>query len=74
MKTATNLLPPLEPGQLWKTHEGYIQIWHIGKRLIDYKMMKELGKKAVKTQTTAIETLNEYLKAHKAVLTSAVRA
>ncbi len=71
MKTGTKLLPPLphlEQGQLWKTQNGYIQIWHIGKRLIDYKMMKKLGKKAVRTQTTAINTLAEYLKTHKAVL------
>jgi hypothetical protein len=71
MKTGAKLFPPLEQGQLWKTTEGYIHIWHIGKRLIDYKMMKQLGQKAVKTQTTAIETLNEYLKNQKAVLTVA---
>jgi len=68
MRTGTKALPGLEHGQLWKTEKGYIQIWHIGKRLIEYKMMKEPGMKAVKTQTTAIETLTEYLKAQKAVL------
>lgn len=57
MKTAINLLPQLERGQLWRTDLGYIQVWHIGKRLIEYKMMKELGRKAVKTHTTAIDTL-----------------
>jgi len=31
-------------------------------------MMKEPGKKAVRTQTTAIDTLGKYLKTHKAVL------
>ena len=71
MKTGTKLFPQLEQGQLWKTNSGYVQIWHIGKRLIDYKMMKQLGRKAVKTQTTAIETLNEYLKSQKAVLANA---
>jgi len=44
--------PPLEKGQLWKTDTGYIQIWHIGKRLIDYKMMKQPGQKAVRAQGT----------------------
>ena len=48
-----------------------IQIWHIGKRLIDYKMMKEPGKKAVRTQATGIDTLREYLQTHKAVLANA---
>jgi hypothetical protein len=37
MKAGTKLFPQLERGQLWKTNEGYIHIWHIGKRLIDYK-------------------------------------
>ena len=68
MKTPKNLLPQLEQGQLWRTDLGYIQVWHIGKLLIDYKMMKEPGKKAVRTQTTAIDTLGKYLKTHKAVL------
>ena len=62
---------PLEKGQLWKTDSVYIQVWHIGKRLIEYKMMKQLGQKAVRTQTTAIDTLKQYLKKHRAVLTVA---
>jgi hypothetical protein len=74
MKAGTKLFPQLERGQLWKTNEGYIHIWHIGKRLVDYRMMKQLGQKAVKTHTTAIETLNEYLKRQEAVLTVASRA
>jgi hypothetical protein len=61
----------LEEGQLWKTHNGYIQIWRIGKRLIDYKMMTQPGKEAVRTQATSIDTLNEYLKFHSAVLVNA---
>ena len=69
MKTGSQALPELERWQLWKTETGYIRIWHIGKRLIEYKMMREPGMRAVKTQTTAIETLTEYLKVQKAVLT-----
>ncbi len=68
MKISTKAFPQLEQGQLWKTNSGYVQIWHIGKRLIDYKMMKQPGTKAVRTQATSIDTLNEYLKTHKAVL------
>ena len=71
MKICTKALPGLEHGQLWKTEKGYIRIWHIGKRLIEYKMMREPGMRAVRTQTTGIETLNKYLKAQKAVLTVA---
>jgi hypothetical protein len=50
---------------------GYIQIWNVGKRLIDYKMMKQPGQKAARTQGTGIETLKEYLKTQKAVLVNA---
>ena len=71
MKTGMKLLPELEEGQLWKTDKGYIQIWHIGKRLIDYKMMKQPGQKAVRAQATSIETLKMYLQTQKAVLASA---
>jgi len=70
MKKSKKPLPPLEKGQLWKTDTGYIQICHIGNRLIDYKMMKEPGKRVVRTQTTTIDTLEKYLKTQKAVLVS----
>ena len=69
MKTSKKPLAPLEKGQFWKTDIGYIQICDIGKRLIDYKMMKQPGIKAVRTQATRIDTLEEYLKTQKAVLT-----
>lgn len=71
MKKNKKPLPPLEKGQLWKTATGYIQIWDIGKTLVDYKMMKQPGNKAVRTQATTIDTLKEYLKTQKAVLTKA---
>jgi hypothetical protein len=41
MKKSKKPLPPLEKGQLWKIDTGYIQIWDIGKTLVDYKMMKQ---------------------------------
>ena len=68
MKTSKKPSPPLEKGQLWKTDIGYIQIRDVGKKLIDYKMMKEPGKKAVRTQATGIDTLKDYLKDNAAVL------
>ena len=71
MMKSTKPLLSLEKGQLWKIESGYIQIWDIGKRLIDYKMMKEPGKRGVRTQATSIDTLKEYLKTQKAVLTHA---
>jgi hypothetical protein len=68
MKKRTKPLPPLTKGQLWKTDTSYILIWHVGKRLIDYKMMREPCQRAVRTQGTGIETLKEYLKTQKAML------
>ena len=59
---------PIVVGCFPAANTGYIQIWDIGKRLIDYKMMKEPGKKGVRTQATSIHTLEEYLKTQMAVL------
>ena len=39
-----------------------------GKRLIEYKMMKELGKRAVRTQMSGIAEVEAYLKANEAKL------
>ena len=61
-------LPQLETGQLWKTKTDYIKIWHIGKLLIDYKMMKQPEHKKARTHAVSIEKLREYLQTHKAVL------
>jgi hypothetical protein len=71
MKAIGKLAPALVKGQLWQTRETYIQIWHIGTRLMEYKMLKRLGVKGIRTQTTTIETLVKYLKAHQAVLVDA---
>ena len=60
-------LPALANGQLWKTGNAYIQIVELGKRLIDYRMMRELGQ-ARRTQTSSIETMENYLKTNEARL------
>jgi hypothetical protein len=60
--------PPLAKGQLWRTENAYVQIVELGKRLIHYKMPRELGQRAVKTHTVGIETLESYLKTHRARL------
>jgi hypothetical protein len=74
MKKSKTPLPALGKGQLWKTDNGYIQIYQVGKQLVDYKMMKRPGAQAVRTQATTIDTLQEYLKTHKAVLVNDVAA
>jgi len=60
-------LPALANGQLWKTENAYIQIVDLGKRLIDYRMMRELGQ-VRRTQTSSIETMENYLKTNEARL------
>ena len=60
-------LPALARGQLWKTENGYIQIVDLGKRLIDYRMMRQLGQSR-RTQTSSIETMANYLKTNEARL------
>jgi hypothetical protein len=57
MKKSKKPLPPLEEGRLWKTDKGYVHIWHIGKWLIDFKMMKQPGQRAARTQATGIDTV-----------------
>ncbi len=58
----------LAKGQVWRTGEAYLQIVDRGKRLISYKMMKEQGQRAVRTQMSAIAEVEEYLKANDAEL------
>ena len=60
-------LPALARGQWWKTENAYIQIVDLGKRLIDYRMMRQLGQSR-RTQTSTIETMEKYLKANEARL------
>jgi hypothetical protein len=60
-------LPALARGQLGKTENAYIQIVDLGKRLIDYRMMRQLGQSR-RTQTSTIETMEHYLKTNEARL------
>jgi hypothetical protein len=55
-------------GQLWKINDAYIQIVEHGKRLIHYKMMKNVGQRGVFTHMSAVASLEEYLKANEARL------
>ena len=59
--------PVLANGQLWKTENAYIQIVELGKRLIDYRMMRELGQTR-RIQTSSIETMEKYLQTNEARL------
>jgi len=58
----------LAKGQLWKMNDAYIQIVELGKRLIHYKMMKELRGMGVRTRMSTIETMGTYLTTNRARL------
>jgi hypothetical protein len=58
----------LAKGQVWRTEDAYLQIMDRGKRLISYKVMKELGKRGVRTQMSGIGDVEAYLKANDAEL------
>jgi len=58
----------LARGQVWKAQDAYIEIVQLGIRLLDYKMMSQVGQKQVRTQTSGVQAMRDYLKAKKARL------
>ena len=62
---------PLAKGQLWKINDAYIQIVEHGKRLIHYKMMKNVGQRGVFTHMSAVTALEDYLRDNGARLVKA---
>ena len=64
--------PNLALGQIWRTGDAYLRIMDRGKRLISYKMMKDRGQRAVRTQMSGITDVEAYLKANEAELVDAV--
>lgn len=58
----------LAKGQVWRTGDAYLQIMDRGKRLISYKVMRERGKRGVRTQMSGIHDVEAYLKANDAEL------
>jgi len=66
--TIRNSQRVLAKGQLWKMNNAYIQIVELGKMLIHYKMMKQLGQMQVRTRMSTIDTMGIYLKSNRARL------
>ncbi len=58
----------LEPGQLWKTEDGYILICEHGKRLVAYKKLKSPSQRAAATNLIRPEALVNYLNTVRADL------
>jgi hypothetical protein len=58
----------LATGQVWKTDAAAIEILKLGKRLIHYRITKELGHKRVSAQLCGIDAMEKYLKTNEAKL------
>jgi hypothetical protein len=64
----------LEAGQLWQVEQGYVYIVELGKRLIQYKMLRTPGQVAALTRLIGIEALLRYLAQSEAELVSSAAA
>jgi hypothetical protein len=60
--------PSLINGQWWHVKGGYVRIVSMGKTLVDYKMLKNPGQKAARTQMGSVAGVLAYLKTNKARL------
>jgi hypothetical protein len=62
--------PPLQTGQLWSMAEVNLRVGLVGRLLVHYKLGKP---NAIRTPNScnSIKTIEAYLKANHAVLTSA---
>jgi hypothetical protein len=58
----------LARGQVWKTRAAHIEIVALGKRLIHYRITRQLGPKAVSAQISGIEAMEDYLRTNAAQL------
>jgi hypothetical protein len=72
MNTKTKVIgkkfsPALAKGQRWRTKDAFIEIVQLGKTLIDYRLLRELGQRR-RTQTTTFKSMEDYLKANEARL------
>jgi len=59
---------PLEKGQTWKLEDGYLHIAELGKRLVHYKILRQLNQHAVTTRLIGVVELLVYLKHNEAEL------
>ncbi len=58
----------LASGQVWKTRAADIEIVALGKRLIHYRITRQLGRRAVSAQISGIEAMEDYLRKNAAQL------
>jgi len=53
---------------VWKTGAADIEIVALGKRLIHYRITRQVGQKGVSAQISGIEAMENYLQTNKARL------
>ena len=58
----------LAKGQVWKTSAADIEIVALGKRLIHYRITKQMGLRQMSAQISGIEAMEKYLKTNAARL------
>lgn len=58
---------PLANGQVWRMAEAILRVTMVGKLLVHYKLSKPNAVR-VSNSVNSIATIEDYLKAHKAVL------
>src|SRR5437764_165892 len=65
----------LEKGQIWIMRDQSLEVKHVGKRLVEFKLIKRqessgppIRQMRVGTKLESIKTVLEFLKTHKAVL------
>jgi len=58
----------LAKGQIWKTRAAHIEIVALGKRLIHYRITKQMGLRKMSAQISGIEAMENYLKTNQARL------
>ena len=64
----THVDRPLATGQIWKTRAADIEILRLGKRLIHYRITKQLGHKRFSAQICGIDAMANYLRTNAARL------
>jgi hypothetical protein len=59
---------PLEKGQTWKLEHGYLHIVELGKRLVHYRILRQLNQHAITTRLIGVVELLIFLKHNDAEL------
>jgi hypothetical protein len=68
MSFKTHSRRTLAKGQIWKTGAADIEIVALGKRLIQYKVTRQFGRKRMSAQISGIEAMANYLATQRARL------